>query len=53
MVRAKDIMTKKVVTVLPQAPITEAVKLLIENHFNGLPVVNEGGRLIGIICQED
>ena len=53
MVRAKDIMTKKVVTVLPDTPVTEAAKLLIENHFNGLPVVEEGGRIIGIICQDD
>lgn len=53
MVRAKDIMTKKVVTVLPDTPVTEAAKLLIENHFNGLPVVEEGGHLIGIICQDD
>lgn len=53
MIRAKDIMSPKVVTVLPQTPITEAAKLLIENHFNGLPVVEEGGRLIGIICQDD
>jgi CBS domain-containing protein len=53
MVRAKDIMTKKVVTVLPDTPVTEAAKLLIENHFNGLPVVEEGGRLVGIICQDD
>lgn len=51
--RAKDIMTTKIITVLPHTPIGEAAKLLIENHFNGLPVVDEKGRLTGIICQDD
>lgn len=53
MIRAKDIMTKEIVTVLPQTPVAEAAKLLIEKHYNGLPVVDEGGRLTGIICQDD
>ncbi len=53
MYRAKDIMTTKVVTVFAHTPITEAASLLIENHFNGLPVVDEGGLLKGIICQDD
>ncbi len=53
MVKARDIMTTKVVTVSPKTKIDEAGKLLLENHFNGLPVVDEGGRLVGIICQED
>ena len=53
MARAKDIMTTKVITVLPNTPIVEAARLLIENHFNGLPVVDEGGCLTGIICQHD
>jgi CBS domain-containing protein len=46
-------MTKNVVTVTPDTEITQAAKLLLENHFNGLPVVDESGKLIGIICQDD
>ncbi len=53
MYKAKDIMTTKVVTVFSHTPIIDAAKMLIENHFNGLPVVDEGGRLKGIICQDD
>ena len=53
MARAKDIMTTKVITVLPDTPIAEAAQLMIEKHFNGLPVVNAAGRLTGIICQDD
>ena len=53
MIKAKDIMTRKVITVSPDTEITEAARLLLKHHFNGLPVVDEGGRLQGIICQED
>jgi CBS domain-containing protein len=53
MLKAREIMTKGVVTVTPDTDITEAAKLLLDNHFNGLPVVDDKGRLIGIICQDD
>jgi CBS domain-containing protein len=53
MLKARDIMTKDVVTVTPDTEITQAAKLLLENHFNGLPVVDDRGKLIGIICQDD
>ena len=53
MLKAKDIMTRKVITVSPETKIDLAGKLLLENHFNGLPVVDPEGRLKGIICQDD
>ncbi len=53
MLKARDIMTTDVVTVTPDTEITQAAKLLLENHFNGLPVVDDRGKLIGIICQDD
>ncbi|HTZ39516.1 MAG TPA: CBS domain-containing protein [Syntrophales bacterium] len=53
MLKAKDMMTKDVLIVTPGMEITQAAKLLLENHFNGLPVVDEAGKLVGIICQDD
>ena len=53
MLKAKDIMTRNVVTVSPETKIDQAGKLLLEKHFNGLPVVDPEGRLKGIICQDD
>ncbi len=53
MLTARDIMTSNIVTVAPDTEIVEAAKRLLEQHLNGLPVVNEAGRLVGIICQED
>jgi CBS domain-containing protein len=53
MLRAKDIMTKEVITVYPDTEITRAAHLLLHNHISGLPVVDKEGRLKGIICQSD
>jgi CBS-domain-containing membrane protein len=50
---AKDIMTKNVLTVQPDTDILQAAKLLLDNHVNGLPVVDDAGTLQGIICQAD
>ena len=38
MVRAKDIMTKKVITISPEMEIAHAAKLLIVKGINGVPV---------------
>lgn len=51
--KAKDIMTKDVITVEPETEVTHAAKLLLEHHVNGLPVVDKEGHLKGIICQSD
>jgi CBS domain-containing protein len=53
MLKAKDIMTQDVVSVSPETEVSRAAKLLLENHYNGLPVVDEKGRLVGIVCQSD
>ncbi|MCD6138323.1 MAG: CBS domain-containing protein [Deltaproteobacteria bacterium] len=50
---AKDIMTKDVITVSPDAEIAQATKLLVEKGINGVPVVDGKGNLVGIICQSD
>jgi CBS-domain-containing membrane protein len=53
MLKAKDIMKREVITVSPETHVTEAARILLENHINGLPVVDEDGTLVGIICQSD
>lgn len=50
---ARDIMTPDPVTVTPDTPIAQASKIMLEQRFNGLPVVDELGHLLGIICQSD
>jgi len=53
MLKVKDIMTKELITVSPETEIVHATKLLLENRINGLPVTDETGKLVGILCQSD
>lgn len=53
MPNVKDIMTRNVVTVTPETEIATAARLLLEKRINGLPVVDAGGRVVGIVCQSD
>ena len=53
MLTARDIMTANPVTIRPETSVTEAVKILLEKRFNGLPVVDENGALLGVLCQSD
>lgn len=49
----QDIMTRDLITVSPETDIIKAAKLLLENHINGMPVIDETGKLVGILCQSD
>jgi CBS domain-containing protein len=53
MLKVKDIMTRNVITVSPETEILQAAKILLENHINGLPVLDADGNLVGILCQSD
>ena len=53
MLTAKDIMTRDVITISPETEIAQAAKLLLTNRINGVPVVNDAGELVGILCQSD
>jgi CBS-domain-containing membrane protein len=53
MLKAKDIMTKDVITVHPDTEVVQAANLLLDHHINGLPVVDQEGNVKGIICQSD
>jgi CBS-domain-containing membrane protein len=51
--RVSEIMTTNVISVKPETKITEAAALLLQNHINGLPVLDEEEKVVGIICQSD
>ena len=53
MVKARDIMTRKVISVSPETAVTKAAKIMLDNFVNGMPVVDSEGCLVGIICQSD
>ena len=53
MLNASDIMTKDVITVKKDTSLTELADILYKKNINGVPVVDDDGDLIGIICETD
>ena len=51
--RAHQIMIRRVITVATGAPIVEAANTMLQNHISGLPVVDETGKLVGVVAQGD
>jgi len=52
-VTASSLMSKSVISLLPDTPIEQAATKLIELRVNALPVIDEEGRLIGVFSQYD
>lgn len=46
-------MAQPVITVHPDLPIQEAIDLMRKEHIRRLPVINEHGRLLGIVSESD
>ncbi len=53
MLQARDIMTTQVITTSPQTPVLDLARLLAEHKINGVPVVDDDGRLVGVVTQSD
>jgi CBS domain-containing protein len=51
--KAADVMTRLVVSVTPETPVAEAVRLMLKDNISGLPVVAPGCRLVGIVTEGD
>ena len=46
-------MATELVKFTPDEDIIHAMRVLLENHYSGAPVVDHDGKLIGIISQKD
>ena len=53
MLKARDIMTKRVISVKANTPIYEALKLIASYGISGLPVVEDDMTLVGIVSEKD
>jgi CBS domain-containing protein len=51
--KAKDVMTSPVVSVEPDDGILQAVRIMLQRRVSGLPVIDESGRLLGIVTEGD
>ena len=50
---ARDIMSKPVVSVLPETPTREIARLLVEKGISAVPVVDGNGAPIGMVSEGD
>jgi CBS domain-containing protein len=53
MLTAADIMTREVVTVPPEMPVSEVAQILARERFGAVPVVDTGGTVLGIVTEEE
>jgi CBS domain-containing protein len=51
--RAHQIMTKDVITVTPHTTIEDAARIMLRTHISGLPVMDDAGKLVGIVSESD
>ena len=47
--KAKDVMTQRVISIEPSATILQAARLMLQNRISGLPVVDGSGNLVGVV----
>jgi CBS domain-containing protein len=51
--KAHDVMTWGVISIEADAPVLQAVQLMLQNKISGLPVVDAKGNLVGIVTEGD
>ncbi|SNB67172.1 BON domain-containing protein [Arboricoccus pini] len=51
--QVQDIMTRAVVSVKPSSTLTQAIAKLLSNGISGVPVVDDDGKLVGILTEGD
>ena len=51
--KVRELMTTRVLTIGPEAPIKDVAKILVENGISGLPVCDIEGHVLGVISEGD
>jgi len=51
--QVRDVMTRNVITVSADETLVKAAQLMLQNRISGLPVVDAGGKLVGIVTEGD
>ena len=51
--RAKDVMSCGVISVMADATVFDVAEILTGEHISALPVVDNQGRLVGIVSEAD
>ena len=53
MVRAKDVMSKRVMTLKPDSGVVDVIRFLAEHKVTGAPVVSDDMHLLGMVTEKD
>jgi CBS domain-containing protein len=48
-----DVMSRNPITVKPETSLGEVIKVLAERRISGLPVVDQTGKVVGVISETD
>jgi CBS-domain-containing membrane protein len=51
--KARDVMVSPVITVKPYSSVKELARTLLEKHISAAPVVDDQGKLVGIVSEGD
>jgi CBS domain-containing protein len=51
--KVRDVASTDLVTVDPQQDLDEALRLMVQHQVRRIPVVEEDGRLVGVVAQAD
>lgn len=51
--KAKDVMTVDVVSVSPDHSVRHAARIMLDHRISGLPVIDDDGRMVGIVTEGD
>jgi CBS domain-containing protein len=52
-VKAKDVMTSPVISIEPDATVSQAIAIMLRRRVSGLPVIDKEGRLVGMLTEGD
>lgn len=52
-VLVEDVMTSKPITITPNASVSQAAELILNQRINRLPVIDDAGKLVGIVTRND
>ena len=53
MLTARDIMNREVITVNAESSVKELARILSLHQISGVPVVNNIGKMIGVVTESD
>jgi CBS domain-containing protein len=51
--KAADVMSRNVFSIPPEAPLMQAVRIMLQHHISGLPVIDHERHLVGIVTEGD